>query len=188
MDTVYSQVPLVNAVLIEFALTFVVRFVTHGGGRFPYAEYGPVLPALTMVFATLIGMTCSSTYVAYYCFSMARHLTADTSTGGFYNPAIAFSQQFNCEGHDNYEFMAVYVMGPLIAAYLVGVHADDMWDAILPFKDDPGTLPPPQLIAPAGSTGVLGPPPILASAISLAPVPNSATVILPPTEGDRHPT
>ncbi|OWA51551.1 hypothetical protein BV898_16030 [Hypsibius exemplaris] len=113
----FINVSLVNAILVETTIAFIVRFVAHGGAfGLPLGRYGPVFPALACVACTLIGFSY---------------------TGGFYNPTLAFSMQYNCSGHDNWEFAAVYVAGPLIASFIVGLYGDAIWRRLKP--RDPAT-------------------------------------------------
>ncbi|GAU96638.1 AQP12 [Ramazzottius varieornatus] len=106
-DTYSSHIAvnIVAAILIEFAVTFIYRLVHHGEKQLP----------LGSVWTGIAAAAC--TYAGY------------KYTGGYFNPSLAFSMQYNCHGHDKWEFFAVYFLGPVIAAYLVGVYGDSIWQS-----------------------------------------------------------
>ncbi|XP_055336742.1 aquaporin-11-like [Paramacrobiotus metropolitanus] len=108
----HIQINTAAAVAVEMALTFLFRLMIHRENRF---RSGLVLVSLMAVAMTFAGWNL---------------------TGGYFNPSLAFSMEFNCSGHNHLQFFLVYFLGPIIAAFIVGKLGDKIWSFVPHFFED----------------------------------------------------
>ncbi|XP_055349365.1 aquaporin-11-like [Paramacrobiotus metropolitanus] len=89
------KVPLPLAITVEATLTFAAKLFGHGKSQLPLG--------LLLHCAVILGLS----------------LIGGPYTGGYFNPSLAFSLQYRCNGHTDAEFFAVYFLGPTIGAFFL---------------------------------------------------------------------
>lgn len=131
------QSTVVNAFFVELTITFISRIVALKTERMSNTNLVIMINSLTTVLLSLSGnFSFSSSFdcqitvqsrredqlillwvIKLICFSF-YNLTAQDSSGGFFNPVLASALTLNCEGNDLFEHFIVYWVGSLIGGLM----------------------------------------------------------------------